>query len=181
MLLAIDTSGDFAGVALWQAGSILAAATWRTGRRHTEQLLPQLDLLLKHTASTPADLSCVAVAIGPGSWTGLRVGLSLAKAIAQANDVPIIGVPTHEMWAWSHRELDQLLVVVIRLGRGRYAIARFDPLAQPCAGPIEPQVYELAAVPIEPAVYVGEIDPPLAERIGSVGKLLSGLDTLRLR
>ncbi len=179
MLLAIDTSTDWSGVALYNATGVQAEATWRSGRQHTEQVLTQLDLLCGQLGVTPADLSAVAVAIGPGSWAGLRVGMSLAKALVVARDIPIIGVPTTDVWAWSQRHIEQMLVVVIRLGRGRYAVAQYAAAGQPCASPTAATVYELAAVPVMDALYLGDIDAELQAHLGSVGRWATPADNVR--
>jgi len=125
MLLAIDTSNDFAGVALRNEQGIRAEATWYAGRQHTEQILPQIDLMLHHLDLTPAALTVVAVAIGPGSWSGLRAGISLAKALVLAHAIPIIKIPTLDALAYGHLGLGDLVTATIRLGRDRYAAAMY--------------------------------------------------------
>src|SRR3712207_6544644 len=103
MLLAIDTSDDHSGVAFYDKGSVLAECAWYSGRRHAEQTLPTVELLLRHLDRTPHDLTAVAVATGPGSWSGLRVGMSLAKGIALAHSLPILGIPTLDIFAHTQR------------------------------------------------------------------------------
>ncbi|MBA3943801.1 MAG: tRNA (adenosine(37)-N6)-threonylcarbamoyltransferase complex dimerization subunit type 1 TsaB [Herpetosiphonaceae bacterium] len=179
MLLAIDTSTEWSGLALYNAAGVQAEAMWRSGRQHTEQLLTQLDLLCRQLGVKPADLATVGVATGPGSWAGLRVGMSLAKALVVAQGIPIIGVPTTDVWAWSWRHVEQTLLVVIRLGRGRYAIAQYAAVDQPCAAPSAVQVYELAAVPVMDALYLGDIDAELQAHLGSVGHWATPADNVR--
>src|SRR5438309_311964 len=83
MLLALDTSTALASVALYD-GTVRAEATWRAGREHSTQVLPTAVRLLEQQGLGPPDLSGVAVAIGPGSYTGVRVGIALAKGLAVA-------------------------------------------------------------------------------------------------
>lgn len=124
MLLAIDTSTTLTGLALY-ADTPLAEIVWESGRNHTAQILPQLDLLLRQVGATKADLRAVAVALGPGSWSGLRVGMSLAKGLALAGDLALIGVSTLEMLAYQQMPSAPPIYPLIRLGRDRFASAEF--------------------------------------------------------
>ena len=81
MLLALDTSTALAGVALYD-GALRAEATWHAGRNHTVQVMPEAVRLLEGQGLGPGDLSAVGVATGPGSYTGVRVGLALANGLA---------------------------------------------------------------------------------------------------
>lgn len=129
MLVAIDTSSDESGVALYDASGVVAECAWRSGRRHAEQVLPTVELLMRHLESAPGDIQAVAVATGPGSWSGLRVGMSLAKAIAVANEVPLLGVPTLDMLAYAQRYAERTILALVRLGRDRYGAAEYEPLS----------------------------------------------------
>jgi tRNA threonylcarbamoyl adenosine modification protein YeaZ len=94
-ILAIDTSGTRALVALGSAdGALLAERRWVAGYRHGEELLARLDELLKANAVPLAELSGIVVGTGPGAFTGMRVGLATAKALARGLSIPIAGVAT---------------------------------------------------------------------------------------
>lgn len=123
MLLAIDTSTNDSGVALYGERGVLAECAWFSGRRHAEQVLPRIDSLLRDLDLLPTDLTAVAVATGPGSWSGLRVGLSLAKALVVAQGLPLLGVPTLDVLAYPHRWRAVDVVPLVRLGRDRYGAA----------------------------------------------------------
>ena len=123
MLLAIDTSNDYAGIAIRDERGLLGEAGWHAGRQHTEQVLPQIDLLFRHLHISPAELDVIAVATGPGSWSGLRAGMSLAKALALGRGLPIIGIPTLDALAQSQRGRLGPVVALIRLGRNRFGAA----------------------------------------------------------
>ncbi len=125
MLLAIDTSNEYAGVALWDERGLRGEATWLAGRQHTEQLLPQVDLLLRNAGGSPRALSVVAVATGPGSWTGLRAGMSLAKALAVGRGLPVIGVASLDAVAYGCRDAGRRVLAVVRLGRDRFGAASY--------------------------------------------------------
>lgn len=125
MLLAIDTSNEYAGVALWDAHGLRGEANWHARRQHTEQVLPQVDLLMRHVGAAPGDIAAVAVATGPGSWSGLRAGMSLAKALAVGRGLPLIGVSTLDALAYGQRHRRIPVLAVVRLGRDRYGAARY--------------------------------------------------------
>ena len=94
-LVAIDTATRQATLHLGQgSGRPLAGRAWRVGHRHAETLLPGLDELLRASGTARADLAGVVVGTGPGSFTGLRVGLATAKTLAHQLGLPLAGVPT---------------------------------------------------------------------------------------
>ena len=96
-VLAIDTSGTNALVALAEPdGTLLAERRWPAGYRHGEELLTRIDEMLSDTGVPMAELGGIVVGTGPGAFTGLRVGLATAKALARGLGVPIAGVPTSE-------------------------------------------------------------------------------------
>ncbi|HAS05037.1 MAG TPA: tRNA (adenosine(37)-N6)-threonylcarbamoyltransferase complex dimerization subunit type 1 TsaB, partial [Dehalococcoidia bacterium] len=94
MHLAIDTSTDTAGIAIADEFNILAELTWSCGRNHSVELMPRMTKLLEDAGVKFEDIKGVVVAIGPGSFNGLRVGVSTAKGIAFSLDVPIVGIGT---------------------------------------------------------------------------------------
>jgi tRNA threonylcarbamoyladenosine biosynthesis protein TsaB len=91
MLLAIDTSTQLAGLALYD-GAVQAELVWVAGRRHSAQVMPQLERLLRLLDMEVTALTAVAAARGPGSFTGVRVGLAAAQGLAVALDLPVYGV-----------------------------------------------------------------------------------------
>jgi len=124
ILLAIDTSSEFSGLALYHHHTLLAQIQWASARRHSEQLLPQLDALCRLANITPPQITRVAVSLGPGSWSGVRVGISMAKGLALANDAHIIGVNALDLLAWQWRGT-HAITACLALGRGRYAVAHY--------------------------------------------------------
>ena len=96
-ILAIDTSGTHALVALAEAdGTLLTERRWVAGYRHGEELLTRIDEMLTTAAVLLSGLGGIVVGTGPGAFTGLRVGLATAKALAHGLGIPIAGVPTSE-------------------------------------------------------------------------------------
>jgi tRNA threonylcarbamoyladenosine biosynthesis protein TsaB len=95
LLLAIDTATRTGVLGLAEPnGGLLASETWTTGHRHGEELLSRLDTLLDRVGAQPRDIQAIAVGIGPGSFTGLRIGLATAKTLAYALGAALIGVST---------------------------------------------------------------------------------------
>jgi tRNA threonylcarbamoyl adenosine modification protein YeaZ len=100
MELAIDTSSGIASVALSREGELLASLTWQTAQNHTTELLPNLICLLQQARVQLDSVDAIIVAKGPGSFNGLRVGISTAKGLASALDIPLLGVNTLESEAY---------------------------------------------------------------------------------
>src|SRR5439155_10698578 len=143
MLLAIDTSTAQTGLACYDVGGLLGECVWHSGRDHTAQLLPQLTILLRHLGRERADISAVGIALGPGSWSGLRVGMSTAKGLALARGLPIVGVGTLDALAYQHERPGMLVFPLIRLGRERFATAAAGAPDDPHR-PLDPRNVTLA-------------------------------------
>ena len=125
-----------------------------------------------------ADLSAIAVAIGPGSYTGLRIGLGLAKGLALANQTRLIGVPTLDIVAASQPQSDGKLVAICEAGRTRVCAGfyRWEPGKgwQNVAGdPTIESWEELLAGIEEPAHFAGEIGPEGAKLIRASAKSIT--------
>ena len=89
MILAIDTATRWAGLALHDGTAVIAEYGWRCLNNHTIELSPAIEDMLSRVDKSINDLDGIAVAIGPGSYTGLRVGLALAKGMALANQIAL--------------------------------------------------------------------------------------------
>ncbi|MDI6814622.1 MAG: tRNA (adenosine(37)-N6)-threonylcarbamoyltransferase complex dimerization subunit type 1 TsaB [Dehalococcoidales bacterium] len=126
MQLAIDTSSDTASLALVQGSQVLAELTWRCGQNHTTQLLPQLTYLLNQTKIELQSIDCIIVAKGPGSFNGLRVGISTAKGLAFSLGIPIVGISTLEVEAYQYAETGLPICPIFNAGRGEIATAIFQ-------------------------------------------------------
>jgi len=126
MQLAIDTSTDTASLALVQDSEVLAELTWRCQQNHTTQLLPRLADLLSRTKLGLQSISCIIVAKGPGSFNGLRVGISTAKGLAFSPGIPIVGISTLEVEAYQHAETNLPICPIFNAGRGEIATAIYQ-------------------------------------------------------
>jgi len=122
MLLAIDTSTAQVGLALYDGVQVLGEMTWTTRQHHTTELAPALAGLLKRSGVSMEMIEALGVAIGPGSFTSLRVGLALAKGIALARHLPLVGISTLDIIAAAQPSGVHPLAVVIQAGRKRIAV-----------------------------------------------------------
>jgi tRNA threonylcarbamoyladenosine biosynthesis protein TsaB len=94
MILCIETATEVCSVAVCHNGNILALAEEKEGRSHASKLTPLIESALKNASTEMSALDAVAVSMGPGSYTGLRIGVSVAKGISFALQIPLIGIGT---------------------------------------------------------------------------------------
>ncbi|MCZ7542092.1 MAG: tRNA (adenosine(37)-N6)-threonylcarbamoyltransferase complex dimerization subunit type 1 TsaB [Anaerolineae bacterium] len=119
MLLAIDTATRTISLALHDGERIHAELTWRTANHHTVELSPSIMTMLAQAGLTVGDLTALAVAQGPGSFMGLRIGLGVAKGLALSRRLPLVAVPTLDIVAAAQPRTRGRLVAVLQAGRGR--------------------------------------------------------------
>jgi len=117
MLLAIDTATRCTSVALNGERRVLAERTWRSANNHTTELMPAIVEMLAQQEIEPNSLTGIAVALGPGSFTGLRIGLSVAKGFATALDIPVVGIPTLDILAEAHAHQKLPICAILQAGR----------------------------------------------------------------
>ncbi|WP_163538258.1 tRNA (adenosine(37)-N6)-threonylcarbamoyltransferase complex dimerization subunit type 1 TsaB [Gracilibacillus sp. YIM 98692] len=98
-ILAIDTSNQVMGVAVWKDGELKAEYTANMKRNHSVGLMPSIDHIMRETNIMPSELDRIAVAKGPGSYTGVRIGLATAKTMAWTLQIPIVSVSSLELLA----------------------------------------------------------------------------------
>ncbi len=126
MEIAIDTSTGWGGIALSQDGNLLAELTWKPGQNHTSELFPNIERLLQTAKTDIKSLSAVFVAIGPGSFNGLRAGISAAKGLAFSLNVPLVGISTLEAEALPFAFTGLPLCPIHDAGRGEIATALYS-------------------------------------------------------
>lgn len=122
MLLAIDTSTRQVGIAVYDGSQVIGEYAWRSSQRHTVELAPAIFELLERCGLQMGNVHVLGVALGPGSFTSLRVGLSLAKGLALSRHLPLIGIPTLDILASAQAPSRLPLAVAIQAGRGRFAV-----------------------------------------------------------
>jgi len=122
MLIAIDTSTRAAGVAVYDGAQVMSEVVWKSKDHHTVELAPIIDQMLARAGIAMSDLKVVAVALGPGSFTGLRIGMALAKGMVYGGHLDLVAVPTLDILAASQPVRDIPLAAVLQAGRSRLAV-----------------------------------------------------------
>jgi tRNA threonylcarbamoyladenosine biosynthesis protein TsaB len=129
LILGIDTATPQVSVAVGGHEGVLASTQSVRGRQHAELLTPAIEFTCRQARVEPSELGVIAVDLGPGLFTGLRVGVSAAKAMAHALRLPMIGVPSLDLLAFPVRFTPRLIAAVIDARRGElfYAFYRQVP------------------------------------------------------
>jgi tRNA threonylcarbamoyladenosine biosynthesis protein TsaB len=171
MELSIDTASDLASIAFSDKGRVTAERTWRCERNHTVELMPAVDRMLADNGLAKADISAVFVSVGPGMYTGLRVGVSVAKGLAYALGVPIVGVGRLAADAYPHGGPGRTVIAVHRAGRGDYAWAGYggDPWSETEPPRLDKADALAARAVADGALVVGEADERLLAAIEAAG------------
>lgn len=172
MELCIDTATRYAGIALAEDGHVIAQSVWHSRNNHTAELAPAVMKLLREADTEPRRLSGIIAVVGPGGFSALRVGLGLAKGLAESLDVPIAPVSALEVEAARHFEAEEgPLLPLLEVGRDRVAWCTFERAGNGWRLAAEEQVTALAVMvqnaPSNP-VYCGEGAWHTAERLQEV-------------
>lgn len=127
MILAIDTSTDTISIAVYKPSlGVLFEQSWVSGREQTTQLLPSVQRALAAVSVNVRDLTGIAVATGPGSYSGVRIGLSTAKTLAYSLGIPIWGIPSLDALAYAQVAVTAAQVcAILSMGRHRLAWALY--------------------------------------------------------
>jgi len=127
MILAVDTSTRYVGIAIFDGSSILAEEIWLSARYHTVELAQAVADNFQRADIKVDKLSALAVATGPGSFTGLRIGMAFIKGLAFSHQLPIVGIPTLDITAAAYPLKDKSLLAILKAGRNRLAVSWYNP------------------------------------------------------
>ena len=158
ILLAVDTATTSCSVALFKDEGLLAETVYTAGKTHSRHLLSMVHGILENCRLGPADIGGIAVTRGPGTFTGLRIGLSTVKGLASAIRVPVAGVSSLAALAFPFHLLDCPVVAMIDARRGEIYHAQYggSPFATWAVAPVSLDVPEAAAAVLpENALLVG--------------------------
>lgn len=162
LILAIESATERVGCALGDGSTVRAVFEVTGERRHAETLVPAIDAMCRAAGVTLDDVGCVAADVGPGLFTGLRVGLATARALAHALDLPTVGVTSLELLAHPLRITGRLVVAAIDARRGEIYWQLFRPdgeqvrrVGEPRCTPPDELLGELRLTD-EPMVLVGD-------------------------
>ena len=126
LILGIDSSTEMAAIALLDDEKIIGEINLALYRKHSERLLPNIAHLFAESDYSINDIDGIAVTIGPGSFTGLRIALSTVKGFTQALKIPVVGLSTLEVLAYNLNTVEGLLVPIIDARRERVYTALFN-------------------------------------------------------
>jgi len=133
MLLSIDTFSDILGLSLIDGHKLILRLSYGKVKPFSELLISKIDGIFRETGYSLSDLYGVAVNVGPGSYTGLRVGITVAKTIAYAQKVKLFSYPSLHAVAFRHRYCGGKMLVGIYAGQGGL-YSRFQPVGGECGG-----------------------------------------------
>ena len=125
LILALDSSASPASAALLEDGKILSEFYINTKQTHSQTLMPMVEAVLRLSAKTLDDVDCLAVSAGPGSFTGVRIGVSCVKGLAMARNIPCAGVSTLRAMAENARGMDGIVCAVMDARCGQVYNALF--------------------------------------------------------
>ena len=125
VLLAIDTSTSWISLALYDGVQVKYEITWQSQHHHTVELAPAIVQLFDHTGTQTRDLTGLAVATGPGSFTSLRIGVAAAKGMALGLKLPLVGIPSLDVIAYAQPLDERPLIAVLHAGRSRLAYVTY--------------------------------------------------------
>lgn len=186
--LSIDTASALASIALTREGRLIAEQTWDCGRDQSRQLLPAIDALLTQRGFSKDDLRAIFVCIGPGTYGGIRIGVSTAKGLSFGLTLPLVGVGRLEIDAYAFAAVGGPVVAVHKSGRSDFAWACYEVTGPP---PSPSGWRELSAPRLTPkealagelpdgAFVTGDIDDELAEQLRARGlRFAAGAATIR--
>ncbi len=178
MLLAIDTSSLVLSCALAEPDKLVAEWTVQKRLTHSEQLIPHLDEMMKEAGVEKSQIDGIAVSIGPGSFTGLRIGLATAKMASYIWKVPLVGVDTLEALAWNMAGAQAFILPLVDAQRGNVYAALYGAFqdiwneAPAEVAPID-EVMEAAVKHGGPIIAVGECADKYKEKLQAAGILVA--------
>ena len=184
MILAIDTATQYAGIALYNRDGLYAEEAWFAGRNHTIELMPRIVRMLKTAGLTVPDLTALAVSLGPGSFTGLRIGLAVAKGMALPHKLAVVGIPTLETVAYPYKNNPTPVWAIAQAGRGRILTACYGRTKRQWQLLAEPDLTTVDALAKKiqpPALCVGELDQDSAKLLQQKSKAQVASPAARLR
>ena len=159
-LLAIDSSTRALGIALYDGQQVRYELAWNSDNFHTVELAPAIEEGLERAQLKMRDIEAVGVTIGPGSYTGLRIGLALAKGLTLSGQRALITVPTLDVVAAAQPISDKPLAAVLQAGRGRIAVGWYAAQDGHWVAQGEAQLstaQDLLAAINKPTIICGEI------------------------
>jgi tRNA threonylcarbamoyladenosine biosynthesis protein TsaB len=171
VLLAIDTSTPIGSVALRSHQGVAGLITVSVQTTHSEGLMPAIDTLLQHTHTESSDIEAVACVTGPGSYTGLRIGIATAQGIALANNATCVGIPAFDVLARAlpYARYPLCPLMPARKGWVYARMYRWDEIGpRPISEEMNVQPDELVKDVHEPTLFYGPGFPAVREMLQEI-------------
>jgi tRNA threonylcarbamoyl adenosine modification protein YeaZ len=168
--LAIDSSTDNASLAMTDNGKVIAETAWHCQQNHSVELMPHLSQLLEQAGIDIKEIGGIIVAKGPGSFNGLRVGISTAKGLAFSLGVPIVGISTLETAAYQYAETRLPICPILNAGRDEIATAIYQQKEGEWHRIIAEHIStvdDLCQEIRSKTIFCGELTPHIIERLES--------------
>lgn len=169
--LVLDSSGMVASVAIMTEEAIIGEYTMNHKKTHSQTLLPMLDEVVKMTETDLSDIDAIAIAGGPGSFTGLRIGSATAKGLGMALDKPIVSVPTIDAMAYNLYETDKIICPIMDARRNQVYTGTYEwkdgsfvVIEEQCARSIDETIEAMNDLGRE-VIFLGDAVPLHKERI----------------
>ncbi len=174
MILAIDTSTALCGIALCDVScGFVARHRWTSDAGHARELMPAIDALFRESGALPRQIRGIAVAVGPGTFNGVRVAVTTARALGFALKVPVHGVNTLQLIACTLAGVESEVCACLGAARGEVAVSRWR--VYPSIERLSPDEIvrpEIAFVrPARPTIFAGELRESWIRMIGELGPL----------
>ncbi len=169
MLFVLDTSTEMVGMCLYDGVQVVAEQLWKSKNFHTVELVPTINRMFKQAGFHTKELTALGVALGPGSFTSLRIGLSVIKGLALPLNLPIVGMPSLDILAASQPAKNVPMLAILHLGRGRLASMRYqyqDGAWKSTTDLLVSDARELAKTIDSPIYICGEMDSHERQLLG---------------
>ncbi len=190
ILLAIDTCTRRVSIALRDETTLLGESTWVCERQHTAAISAHIHMLIEASQISVDDIGAVAIAIGPGSFTGVRCGLAIAKGMAVANQLPLIGISAFQVIVQAQPNYGLPIYAVVEAGRSRVAVCRYEriehaPLFESALGGLgDWQIHDhkhFSTQVTGPSWVCGDLPTPLLKSLSQVNQVQIAPAWLNLR
>ena len=162
IVLGIESATESVGVSLASSDGVLASVEISRGRRHAESIVPCVQFVCERAEIELAEVGAIAVDVGPGLFTGMRVGIATAKSLAMALGIPMVPMTSLEVLAIGQSTTDEIIVPVVDARKSEVFWAMYrrteqgvDQLNQPTVGPVDDLISDLMARD-QPTVCIGD-------------------------
>ena len=173
-ILVFDTSANACSAALWANGKVACACFQVMSRGHSEALAPMISEVFEKYDGCDfdaGDLSAIAVTIGPGTFTGIRIGLATARALALPRRLPVIGLTNFDVVFWQAPKVKGSTLVVLETKREDFYVQVFSENKEPVQGPMALTAEEIQIrLPDEPVTLIGDGAERLDQQLVDFGR-----------